>query len=141
MTGSNAMPKLLRMPYREDLLEVLARLAADRLANAEERVVGRRAAVVVEAQDQAGQVRVVGFGSAELVVLEPDRRAKVRRTSASGRTAGSAAAAAAVVAHDHVELAVGTEADHAAVVVAGGGLPRVALAGRLGRAVGLKRAQ
>ena len=53
---------------REDLLHVGADLAADRRAGGEERVVGRRRAVVVEPQDDAGEMRVVGLRAAELVV-------------------------------------------------------------------------
>ena len=52
----------------EDLLDVVADLAADGRARGEERVVGRRRAVVVQPQDHAGEVRVVRLGAAPMNV-------------------------------------------------------------------------
>src|SRR5205085_12598948 len=88
-----------------------------------ERVVGGGGAVVVEAEDDAREVRVVGFGAAELVVLRDGAGA------CRGRAAGEVLkhSAPAVVADDDVELAVGAEAQDAAVVVAARGLARVLL--------------
>src|SRR2546423_4901968 len=68
-------------------------------------------------------MRVVGFGAAELIVLNC-------RAGAIGRRAAREIlkeAAPAVVADDYVEFAVGAEAQDAAVVVAARGLARVLL--------------
>ncbi len=83
---------------------------ADRGAGLEERIVLGRAAVVVETQDDTGQVRIVRFRTAELIV-------------GAGRSAGAVdqilqLPATTVVADQHVQLAVRSETDHAAVVVA-----------------------
>jgi hypothetical protein len=77
-------------------------------------------------------VRVVGLGSAELVV-----------GGRGGRSRGEVLqlATAAIVPEDHVELAVWPEGDHAAVVVAPRGLGLVSLVGRLGRPVVLEGAE
>ena len=56
------------MAVGEHLLDVRADLAAHRRTGGEERIVGRRGAVAVEADDHAGQVCVVGRGAAERVV-------------------------------------------------------------------------
>src|SRR5688572_17067492 len=53
---------------REGPLEILADLAADRGSMGKERVVGRGGAVVVQPQDDAAEVGVVGPGATELVV-------------------------------------------------------------------------
>src|SRR2546423_12513938 len=68
-------------------------------------------------------MRVVGFGAAELIVLDDWAGAVGRRAAREILKE----AAPAVVADDYVELAVGAEAQDAAVVVAARGLARVLL--------------
>src|SRR5206468_12880558 len=97
---------------REDLLDVGPHLAAQALSRPEEGVVFGSAAVVVEAEDDAGEVRVVGLRAAELVVRLPRSEGPVDEILHL--------AATAVVAEDQVELPVGAEAKDAAVVVAAG---------------------
>ena len=97
-------------PVGEDLLEVRAHLSAHRRPVREERVVRGRRPVVVEAQDHAGQVRVVRLRAAELVVGLPRPERAVLEVLHL--------AAPAVVAHLDVELAVLAEPDDPAVVVA-----------------------
>jgi hypothetical protein len=85
----------------------------------EERVVARRRAVRVESEDDAGEVRIVGLRSAELIVRDsrPERAVdEVLELSA-----------ASVVADDDVELPVRPEAKDAAVVVPAQGLASVGL--------------
>ena len=111
------------MPVGEDLLDVGADLAADRCAGGEERVVGGRGAVVVEPQDDAGEVGVVRLWAAELVVGHG-------RPGAGGRRAARQVlqlAAPADVADEDVQLAVMAEADDPAVVVAALGLAGILL--------------
>ena len=55
-------PEAVAGAVREHLREVRAGLAAHLGAGLDERVVGRRAAVVVEPQDDAGQIRSTGSG-------------------------------------------------------------------------------
>ena len=72
----------------EDLLEVGASLAAPQRAGKVERVVGRSGAIVVQPENDAGQMRVVRLRSAELVVGQVASRGRVRRAgSAFGRAA------------------------------------------------------
>ena len=81
--GVERHAEAVAVAVREHLLDVGADLAAHRGARREERVVGRRGAVVVEPQDDAGEVGVVGGRPAERVVDEG-------RVSGTGRWAGSA---------------------------------------------------
>ena len=118
------MPKLLRMPYA-NTFEIRRRRRRPSLRR--RRRTGCPRGVVPSSFSRridAGEVRVVGLGSAELVV---------RRSPAPNGPSMQVLhlAAAAVVADEDVELAVGAEEDHAAVVVAA-----QRLAG-----VGLERAQ
>ena len=106
-------------------MEVGADFAADAGPEAEEGVVGRRRAVLVQAQDDPAEVGVVRRRTAELVVRH-------RRPGAGGRrSAGKVlqVAAASEVTDEDVELAVATERQHAAVVVAARGLAGVLLDG------------
>ena len=96
---------------REHLLDVRTDLAAHGGAGGEERIVGRRAAIVVQPQDDAGEMGVVRRRTTEGVVHE-----RGGFEGAVGQVLQPAAAS--LVAHEDVQLAVRTEADHAAVVVA-----------------------
>jgi len=64
----------------EDLLDVRPDLAADGRARGEEGVVARHRAVVVEPEDHARKVRIVGLGSAELVVGNGGAQTGLRRS-------------------------------------------------------------
>src|SRR5829696_9583451 len=116
-------PEAVAVPVREQPLHVRAHLAADRRARREKRVVGRRRAVVVEPEDDAGAMRVVRRRPAELVVCHGRARAR-RRWSACEVLE---LPAAADVAGEHVQLPVGAECDDAAVVIAARGLTRILL--------------
>ena len=111
------------MPVGEDLLDVGADLAADRCAGGEERVVGGRGAIVLQPQDDAGEVGVVRLRAAELVVGHG-------RPGAGGRRATRQVlqvAPPADVADEHVQLAVSAERQDPAVVVAAFGLAGILL--------------
>ena len=82
----------------EQLLDVRADLAAHRRAGREERVVGGRRAVVVQAHDHARAVGVIGRRSAELIVRDARAERPVDQVLRL--------AAAAGVADDRVQLAV-----------------------------------
>ena len=79
-----------------------------------EGVVGRRGAVVVEAEDDAGEVGVVRLRPAEVVVGAEQRVAGLVRAVEEVLHP----AAPAHVADEDVQLAVRPELDHPAVVVA-----------------------
>src|SRR5688572_32983968 len=98
------------------------------------RIAGRRRTVVVEAHNHTSEMRRVGLWSAKLVVR--NLRPQAGRGGA-GRQVLHLTSPPDVADH-HVQLAVGTERDDAAVVVATWGLRSVALSGRLGRGVVLK---
>ena len=102
--------EVVAVAVREELLDVRPDLPADRTAGGEERVVGRGRAVVVQAEDRAGQVIVIRRGSAELVV----------RRGGEERAVGQVLKppAAAVIADLDVDLAVRAEPDLTAVVIA-----------------------
>ena len=100
------------MAVGEDLLDVGADFAAHRRAGGEERVVGRRACrPSFSRRITPVRVRVVRRGSAERVVHLRRREERAVRQVLQP-------AAAALVAHEQVELAVGPELQHAAVVIA-----------------------
>ena len=92
-----------------------------------------RAAVVIEAQDDSGQVRIVRLGTAELIVLA--------RRPARAVVEVLQLPAATVVADQDVQLAVRSEPNHAAVVIAARRLRLIPLSRRCRRAVVLKRPQ
>ena len=94
----------------ENLLDVGSDFAAHCGTGGEERVVGRGGTVIVQSQDDAGKMGVVGGRSAECVV---DKR--IRKKRAVGQILEPAAPA--LVAHEQVEFAVGTKPQHAAVVI------------------------
>ena len=75
-------------------------------AQLQERIVARRAAVVVEAEDHARQVRVIRRRPAKIIVRHRTRQIVLRE------------AAAAIVADDDVQLPIRAETEHAAVVIA-----------------------
>src|SRR5205085_9562297 len=66
--GVEVHPEAVAYAVGEDLLDVGGRLSRLEGLYVRVRVVGGRRAVVVESEDDAGQVRVVGLGAAELVV-------------------------------------------------------------------------
>src|SRR3954447_23148643 len=98
------------MAVRVNLLDVGPDFAAHRRSGGKEWIVRWRGAVSVQPHDHAGEMRVVGRGSAEGIVQHwwSEKRA-VRQVLQP--------TAPAVVAHEDVELAVGTEAHHTAVMV------------------------
>src|SRR4030095_5332047 len=73
--GSKSNPEAVANAVGEDLLDVRSHLATDPGAHGKERVVEGRGAVVIEAHDDAGEVRIVRFRPAELIVplSGPDR--------------------------------------------------------------------
>jgi hypothetical protein len=112
-------PEAVPEAVGEDLLDVRADLAADRRACTEERIARRRRAVVVEPEDDAGQVGVVRLRAAELIVVDARAERAVDKVLQLPP--------ASVVADDDVELLVRAEADHPAVVIAAQRLPRISL--------------
>jgi hypothetical protein len=101
-------PEAVADAVGEDLLHVRAGRAADRRAGGEEGIVGRRGAIVVQAKDHAGEVRVVRLRTAELVVGvsgRPTLRQVLHLPTAT------------VVADDDVQLPIRTETDDSAVVI------------------------
>ena len=100
-------------------------LPAHRRTGGEEGVVSRRAAVLVEPEHDTREVRVVRLRPTELVVGHG--RTRARRGWAAAEILKLAATAD--VADEDVDLPVGSEADHAAVVVAALRLPGVGLEG------------
>src|SRR5262249_60991296 len=110
----------------EDLLEVGADLAIEIASSPcnslgpgrKERVVGRRAAVVVQPQDDAAEVRVVRLWAAELVVGHvPSGDGGAGQSGAAGPVRKILhLAAPAVVPEDDVEVAVRPGTNHAAIV-------------------------
>ena len=100
-----------------------ARLTAAEGARDVERIVGGRGAVVVEPENHAGEMGVIRFGTAELIV---------RQIAGRARAVGQVLqlSATAIVADVDVEFVIRTEANDAAVVIAperpaGIGLKRV----------------
>src|SRR5262249_3501512 len=93
---------------REDLLDVVADVAADPCAHLEKRIVAWSSAVGIKPEDYSRVVRVVGLRAAELIVGLP--RAERAVAQVLGLTA------AALVADLEIELAVGAKKDLAAVV-------------------------
>jgi len=86
-------------------------------------VVGRRRSIIVQAQHDTGEMRIVWSGTAELIILD-------RWSGTHGRrTAGQILhpTATAVVADDDVKLTVRTELHDAAVVISAQCLPGVGL--------------
>ena len=63
-------PETVADAVGKDLLQIGARFTAETPAKLMERVVTRRRAVVIEPQHDAGEVRVVGFRPAELIVID-----------------------------------------------------------------------
>ena len=89
------------MAVREDFLDVGADVAAHLGADAEERVVRRRGAVRIEAEDDARRMGRVRLWLTELII----------RLTAAERTIGQVLqlAAAALIADLKIELAVGAK--------------------------------
>src|SRR5262249_15407199 len=116
---------------REHLLNVRSRLAAELGTRRVERIIRGSRAIAVQPDDDSGEVRVIGIGSADLIVGDGRAKSGCRRTRGQVLQLSTPA----VVADDDVELAIGTETDHAAVVIAAWRLRRIALAGRSRRAV------
>ena len=67
----DGQPKAVADAVGEDLLNVRADLAPDAAAEVEERIVPRRRAIVVEAENDAAEVGVVGLRPAKLVIRNP----------------------------------------------------------------------
>ena len=98
-----------------------------------ERIVEWRAAVLVQAKNHTGQVRVVRLGTAELIIGSRRSARPVRQILQL--------AAPPVVAHEDVQLAIGPEPKDAAVVIAPRRLALIALPWRHGCTVVLKCTQ
>ena len=116
-------PEAVAVTVREDLLDVGTDLPADRRSSGEERVVGGGAAVVLQPQHDAGEMGVVRLRAAELVV------GNGRTGAGGGRPTWQVLqlAATAHVTDEDVQLAVGAEGQHAAVMVAALGLAGILL--------------
>src|SRR5206468_6337548 len=65
----------------EDFLEVRPHFAAHRGASAEERIVWGTRTVVVQTENHPGQMRVIRFRTAELIILDDGTRAGFRRAA------------------------------------------------------------
>ena len=111
--------------HRRRFSECCSQLAPDGSSGAEERIIGRRGAVVIQSQYDAGKVRIIRSRSAELVVLH------YWTGTSGGRAAWQVLqlTAAADVADQNVKLFVGAEAKNAAVMIAAGHLSGVRLKG------------
>ena len=98
------------MPVGVDLLDVRADLSAHGCARGVKRIVRWRRAVVVQAQDHTSEMGVVRLGTAESVISERSRQVRAARQVLQP-------SAPPCIADEHVQLAVGTEPDHATVVI------------------------
>src|SRR5678815_4204220 len=95
----------------EHLLQICARFSASQRSSAIERIVYRSRAVVIEAQNHASQMRVIRLGPTELIV-----RHIAVGTGAIWQVLHLPAPA--IITDVNVKLAIGSEADHAAIVIA-----------------------
>ena len=103
-------PEAVANPVGEQPLQVAADITADAGAEREERVIRRRAAVVIEPQDHAGKMRTVGTGPAEQII------GRAVAGGAIGQVLHLTAPAG--VTENDVQLAVAAKPDHATVVIA-----------------------
>jgi hypothetical protein len=113
-------PEAVADAVSEDLLHVRAGRAAQRRAGGEEGVVGRRAAIIVQAKDDAGEVRVARLRTTELIIGvsgRPTLRQVLHLPTAT------------VVADDDVQLPIRTETQDSAVVITTLRLSRIGLEG------------
>src|SRR3954466_7783140 len=95
-------PKAVPNSVGEDLLHVRTGLAWNRCTGRIEGIVSRHGAVVVQPENDTGQMGIVGFRSSELIVVCWRRRTVCQILQP---------AAAAVVPDDDVQLAVGAKAN------------------------------
>src|SRR5262249_49374937 len=111
-------PKRVTQSISEDLLDVCARLTADRSASAEERIVRRRRAIMVYPLDDCGERMVVGVRPAELIIRLRGRWPLRQVLQLSP---------AAVIADHRVQFTVRSKSQNPCVVIAGGRLGGVPL--------------
>src|SRR5216684_888657 len=118
--GIECETKAVADAIRKHLLDVRADLLAGtgRKLDVKEGIVLRRGAVVIESDHHSGEVSIVGFRSAELIVHSV-------RTQRDGNVLHPATAT--VVANVDVKIAIGPEEDLAAIMVSAQGLSLVCL--------------